>query len=618
MYRAYSFLLRSLSNILFLCRKIFVFLLSCAQYTYSYETQHLTSRKLQYNVGLYFEDVSDALFYSHEWKLFTTLNLTYYDEEYKSFAESMSKIFATCDLIKFRLPLRSAECDKSLSHLKLIVNNIDHFKVSTTSGHHKIVKRGYHIAGAAITITASFAIGFAVSYFSNNQDEAHYNKLSAIISNNEERDTILNEQTTYINSISDVVANGTNNLNDYLNLLANKSQIFYNKIGEFSNEFSKQILRLEIKALIHDIVSIATVVIINFQRQQQTLNHFLSISSNSRNNPFIFPPTIFFRELTIIRKLAEKENFHFPFELNTDNLPLFYQISTVKATLMGTQLMLTYSVPLIKLSKFVLYKITTVPIQINNTVAAYIIPKNDFIAIDSKSKKYLLLGKTDIEESNKLGNLYIFKLSMPIADFMTVRSCEINIFKSEPITNECDVRLVATDHENWIALAKPNTWIFSPFGNQRLRLDCFNNYKSSEYFYIDEISIVNISSGCQIFSDKFTLTAFQTYSSSFVQPVQKNIKFSLQLNETINTILSSEHEIESVDFGEIIPNFDRDKLLKIFHDSTRLKQKIKNIRSSPSMYTSNIGIKEILFIVLIFFLAIITLKTFIHLVKIVS
>jgi hypothetical protein len=603
----------------FFSRKILIFLLSYTQHGLSYKKPHLTSTKLQYNTGLYFEDVSTALFFSHEWKLYTTLNLTLYDEEYRSFSDSMNNIFATCEIIKSQLPAQSTDCDKSFSHLQSIINSIDYFNLSP-SNEHKIVKRLAPIAVAVITtitLAATFAIGYSASYYSKDDEQVHFDRLTAIIQNNEQRDTILSEQTTYINSISEAIANDTNNLNDYLNILSNKSQSFYNKIGEFSNSFSEHIFKLQIKALVHDIMSIATVIIINFQKQQQTLNNFLSISTNSKNNPFILPPKIFYKELTIIQDLVANEYLNFPFKLCADNLPLFYQISTVKATLIDAQLVILFSIPLVKLPKFTLFKITTIPIRINDTVAAYIIPRNDFVAIDYKFRKYILLGKNDINEAVKLNGLLIFKLKMPIADFVTVKSCEINIFKSEEITDECDIRLTTVKQENWIALSSSNTWIFSPFGSQKLRVDCFNNNNTSEYFYIDELSIVNISANCQVFSAKFTLTAFQTFSSSFVQPVHNNVRFSLEINNTINEILQKEHELESIDFSEIIPNVDRDSLLKIFHDSTRLKEKLKTLRSFPSISIAEIGLKEIFVTLIIFAASIILIKIFINLVKLI-
>lgn len=334
--------------------------------------------------------MNSALFYSHEWKLYTAINLTHYNEEYKQFTESMSNVFSICEYIKFHLPLRAEGCFESLSRLEPIINNINLFQSSTDKSHDR-VKRWTPIAAAIAAVaaaTVTFSVAFSAGYFvSNNQDE-HIERLAALVESNKERDIILSEQATYINSLTDVVTNGTDNLSSYLNSLSDKSKLFQNKIGKFTNSFSKHIYNLEMKVLVNEIVSVAMIIIISFQEQRQTLNSLLSLGHNAQNSPYVLSPSVFYTELANIEKVIRNKGLTLPFELTISQLPRFYQVSVVKATLVKSQLMLSFSIPLIKLSKFKLYKITPIPIKINGTVEAYVIPSNDFIAVDHKLKLY--------------------------------------------------------------------------------------------------------------------------------------------------------------------------------------------------------------------------------------
>lgn len=172
---------------------------------------------------------------------------------------------------------------------------------------------------------------------------------------------------------------------------------------------------------------------------------------------------------------------------------------------------------------------------------------------------------------------------MPLANFANSESCEVRIFKSDIISDNCDIRLTKVRQEKWIALLESNTWLFFPFGEQKIQLECFNNV--SEHFFANESLMININAGCQIYSERFVLTAFYEFSSPFSQPMQRNIRFSSKINNTINEILRENQEIDAADFSDIVPNFDRDRLLKIFHDSSRLKEKIRKLRET---YASNL------------------------------
>lgn len=130
--------------------------------------------------------MSTAMFYSHEWKLYTAINLTHYNEEYKQFTESMSNVFSICEYIKFHLPLRAENCVELLSRLEPIINNINLFQYPT-GFKHKRVKRGYPvIIGAVSAAAASLSIAFTAGYYVGNNQDEHEQRLAALLESNRE------------------------------------------------------------------------------------------------------------------------------------------------------------------------------------------------------------------------------------------------------------------------------------------------------------------------------------------------------------------------------------------------------------------------------------------------
>jgi len=91
------------------------------------------------------------------------------------------------------------------------------------------------------------------------------------------------------------------------------------------------------------------------------------LSINDKSNILsIITPQLLTKELESIGNTVELAKLALPFVVSAENLPLYYEIAEIESTLVKNQIIICFSIPIIKPIIFNLYKINSVPIRQNN------------------------------------------------------------------------------------------------------------------------------------------------------------------------------------------------------------------------------------------------------------
>lgn len=138
------------------------------------------------------------------------------------------------------------------------------------------------------------------------------------------------------------------------------------------------------------VIDYLILIIQQFLKSQKLFLKSLTISQvRSSNSPYLISPKILTNELKNIKKRVLPMNYALPFEI--DNLALFYQMSIIYSEIIDGKLYIKYTLPLVRLQKFLMYKITSFPYAINkHNLFSFMIPNNEFIGVDEQSDQFFI------------------------------------------------------------------------------------------------------------------------------------------------------------------------------------------------------------------------------------
>lgn len=310
----------------------------------------------------------------------------------------------------------------------------------------------------------------------------------------------------------------------------------------------------------------------SFQHKQNLLIEAISVSQNNPNTPFLIPPKTFYEELQRIERNIANRSLFLPFELRKDTLFMFYRTSTVESTIYNGHLIINYKIPLIAKDEFNLYKSTSLPYRVKDTIFSYIVPQYEYTAFDKRKQNFIPISENVLSQCTKVStDSFICKRSFPILRVTEQNNCEVNLIRELGISNSCNIRLSNITKEMWIKMTEENNFIYIMPFETPVTIVCGNDIFSH---YLENTGVISILPHCEIETPTMSLHGFQTIKSSYSERIYiTNLEYE-PLTKLFNTSENTELlNIPKIDFPTIFNNGEKEALIEISAGLTYIQNK---------------------------------------------
>lgn len=332
---------------------------------------------------------------------------------------------------------------------------------------------------------------------------------------------LIDRHKTLFEALLDVV----NNTVQFQNGLHIKLQNNFDNLTEWLNHTTNQttaaIQSQEMYAKFVELSFVVMFSILEFRENQRKLFDAISMKSTIFQ---LIPPKVFQLKLHEVNKTYSNANdddggggdsVQLPLPLTMENLPKFYEITTVEREIVNDTFVCRFSVPLVDRKRFNVYKATAIPYRNatnNETKYNLIVPHNEFIALDASNATYLTWTATDLKRCHRLNstNLMCYPNS-PINIVKNSLGCEINLLLRQNVSKNCEIHRKNAFDEFWVKLERKNTYLYTMPNIMPALIQCPQMNVSLQ---LQNSGIVTIESGCRIRTNRIELITFHRFESN--------------------------------------------------------------------------------------------------------
>ena len=269
-----------------------------------------------------------------------------------------------------------------------------------------------------------------------------------------------------------------------------------------------------------------------------------------------------------LMQIRDTKKLALPFFISNFGSILLGHLVQVHIILVENELFIEMVVPFTERDLFLLYEMPPFPVfQANlqdKTLAAYVQPRADYIAVADSSDRYLFLNQTDLKKCNERNTFFLCENEFYFESFMT---CE-KMLLSKPDYGEfslCNIHFLQGKEQYFTRMTNRRLWLASALNRQRLEVKCSGNlYK-------------------------------MPISGSQIVELPKNCKMRIEEREVYG--FDGRYDEQDI----IVPNIKLNVRREIMYKVTNEKQSNNNFIEARSAITT----KDVLYIVFYVFLSII-------------
>lgn len=391
------------------------------------------------------------------------------------------------------------------------------------------------------------------------------------------RDTIIKKHTTLIQSIFNLVHETTNQSSSRDKHLQTQITALNTTINAMIKHTDNSVLAVMLKFKFQDLISFITLLLMSFQNKQRNFLQALAIGTRNANSPIIIPPQVLMEELDQIRTILSGKSVDLPFQLNRDTLPLFYHIASPQARIIDNQLIIMLTIPLIDTKEYHLYKVTSFPNHLYDNFYQFIIPNNEYIAIDEYREKFISFTNQELTNCHNVrpNDQHSLLTCMGLSPRMDIKvdrdDCEITLLTKDTVSENCNLRVSNITSELWLKLRKPNSWIYVFPNKQIIYIGCLNHQVIEQV--LEGTGIISIHEDCNIKTDKIFIQAYKIYQKEILMEVIPYGHLHVDINNTITQFTNlTKAKIKAITTPSVITFGQNDKLKEV---SSNLNELIK-------------------------------------------
>lgn len=318
-------------------------------------------------------------------------------------------------------------------------------------------------------------------------------------------------------SVIDALLNVVNNSRQFQNDLHTKLQMSFDNLTDWldhtANKTTTAIQSQEMYAKFIELSFVVMFSILEFRANQRKLSDAMAMKSTVFQ---LISPKVFEAKLREVNERVCSDELgcaRLPMPLTLQNLPKFYEITTVEREIVNDTFVCRFSVPLVDASAFDLYKVISVPYRNGtDTKYSYVVPRDEYIALDASNATYLTWTASDLKRCHRLnGTSLIGYLNSPINVAANSMGCEINLFLRRNFSRNCEIHREKTVDEFWVKLEQPNTYLYALPNVMPVVIQC---PQSNTSLYLQDTGIITLKSGCRIKTSRIELITFHSIETN--------------------------------------------------------------------------------------------------------
>lgn len=541
--------------------------------------EQFSFKQLSVPTGLYFEKISPVRVFNTEWHIVYHMNLTELQLEFNQIVKSVKDVKNICSVLEqnynvdpttteHKLPSQflTRECGSTYDQIDLMLDDIKAFNMEWFYDipQNRTKRAPLSIVGQVMkAIFGTLTLEDATEYLK---------KFDTMTKEGQHQRLMIDQQTTLIKSTIQLL----NNMNEENKKLQNKTmqqlQLVNETLTLLHNEYENTWINMELQFQLQNLLLFVSMQLTSFQQKQKRILEAISFGSDTATvTPIILPPAILHNELDNIAKHVNTKNFDLPLPLNRQNMARYYQISSIRSRVVGDQLVMSMSIPLLTKKQYKLIKLTSFPNKLPTGLYNFIIPTHEYVAMDLFRESYISFSNAELANCHDLRDYadntqIICMQSSPLVKISSERDdCGITLLSKNPKSLTCDNRLTNITNQVWIKLRQPNTYIGVFPQPQLVYIRC-QNLPTTETL-LSGTGIFTMKPDCQAKTDEILILAHTVYKTEIYARLIPSLQPHWNLNTTISQLqMMSMHKIKQFDTPNVISHGQLDEL-KRFSDS---------------------------------------------------
>lgn len=430
---------------------------------------------LVHNPGLYYERIDKMRLISKRWKLMLTVDLHNLlgqplpglQQVYKQYEDCLRfKIITTCrqQLGIIAMGDYDRELKRNQEHLQRILN-------ATSATPPETRNKRAPLFGFIGTISRKL---FGTMDYN---DQEHIKKEIDRLYQDQSQITHLISNSTHIMQAEINAMKVTHNRN---NQRLNQAEKQVNALVQQTNEILTATQHLEYLARLQNVASEAEYAARKYVETSRSVVDAIEDAKHGKLNPYLLSITQIITVATEIEK--GQPNNVFPLAKTNLDHALLSQISSIGTAYHDSKFLVIIEIPLLTKTQMDIYRIipckTSQKIQGNRKVAAYIQPREEFLAFSSYKSQYLQFSREYLKTCIPLENCLACPRGQPLRKTGIRPTCEYQLFSAQDqdLTtdgfNLCDIKLTNDLSAQWTRLENPEGWLYSALQPEKLQITC--------------------------------------------------------------------------------------------------------------------------------------------------
>lgn len=217
---------------------------------------------------------------------------------------------------------------------------------------------------------------------------------------------------------------------------------------------------------LHNVALQYSIMLESYADTQNRILDAVTTVHNGNLGSLLIPLTKMREQINLIRSHLGSE-----FEL-PQTLRHIYQMANVKVRLVNDKLIFRVAIPVLKASKFQMWRIVPIPQALNDAYME-IRPTTEFLLVSDKNETYYDLTKMEFNACSDIDDRLICRIRHPSYKFgNSTGRCEMGLVRNATLSQtNCQMRRVLLE-EKWTQLNDIHSWIFVLDKERNYNLSC--------------------------------------------------------------------------------------------------------------------------------------------------
>lgn len=454
------------------------------------------------NTPVMFERIENALFYTSTWTIFTKFTPMDFSTVLNMIVKYEHRIDTLCAIMKTNSEFNQfckSMIMESMQITKTLRQNNEHLQSIFT---HKRNKRAIDIIGKF----SKWAFGTMDS------EDAHqiYNSLSTLEKKDANTFELIHHQISVMGSNFDKLSKPIQKMEKDLTSIAKNLRELGISFDNYRTNTNKEISSLKFKMSVYEYLTLLNSQLLEIQNHQATEMSILDDLYQSKLHPFLIDAD---NLVSTLKKDIEDSRKTFPMQ----DLYLLHQAAKIEVFPLDNHFIVKIVVPLPDAKQYMLQKVYTIPIKLNEKWDLLLPIKEDYIAEAKDHTTFVTLKQAEFEKCSQIvlntsSSIFICKHNKPILTSGSTECLVDLIQHAESSKTTCKYEAIPSSEGMLVKMVTPNQWFYSFKNPFILDINCDDIHYTAN---LTNIGILKLLKQCEFTNKQVRIPFEKTLPTEF-------------------------------------------------------------------------------------------------------